>query len=64
MTIQDIFDTFAHNTKITARLFSFADDKPVFKDTLLTDGNIDAFSHYSINCLVATGKNELLIELA
>ena len=64
MTIQDIFDTMAYHTKITARLFSLVDDKPVFKDTLLTDGNVDAFSHYSIDCLVATGKDELLIELA
>lgn len=65
MTILDILETSAYKTTITVRLFSFdKNGNSRFDDTVLSFDNVGAFSNYSIHCLVATGKDELLIELA
>lgn len=68
MTIRDIFDTVYYKTTIILRVFTevngIDDDQNKYEDITATRENIGKYSDLSIMCIVAEGKDKILIELA
>lgn len=68
MTIKDIYETVYYCTTLTLRVFGEINNEDDainnYTDTIATKDNIQDFLGLSIMCIVATSKDNLLIELA
>ena len=63
--LRDIFDITDHRTKFILRLFKEIDlstNTVNYEDIIITYDNIDEYSDVAVDCIVATNKEELMIE--